>query len=185
MFRQFLRVLIVLLISPFISPSVQASSITPDSVQVAGILSKKTFPFAKGIEWKAYDKGLEQAKKEKKIVFIQFYAKWCYYCKKLHTDVLIDKEVQTELNQNFVSVMVDTESKNEVMVDGEKVTESQLALAHKVFSTPTLYFLASDSKVIGVNPGYIPLKDFKKVLTYFSQNAYKKMKFKAYLEQAK
>ena len=52
---------------------------------------------------------LEQAKKEKKIVFIDCYTSWCQPCKEMEKGVFKSKKVGDFYNKNFINVKVDVE----------------------------------------------------------------------------
>src|SRR5262249_25589119 len=50
---------------------------------------------------------VEQAKKEDKIILLQFGANWCGWCHKLHKLFDTDQTIHSKLEKEFVVVMVD------------------------------------------------------------------------------
>jgi thiol:disulfide interchange protein len=50
---------------------------------------------------------LEQAKKENKIILLQFGANWCGWCHKLHTLFDTNQTIHSKLQKEYVVVMVD------------------------------------------------------------------------------
>jgi thioredoxin 1 len=74
---------------------------------------------------------LEEANKQNKPVFVEFYASWCAPCKVLDKEVFNAPEVAKFINENYVSVKITTESE-----DGKAVAQ-----LYNVESLPTMLFL--------------------------------------------
>jgi thioredoxin-related protein len=109
----------------------------------------------KEIEWLAYDIGLAKAKTEEKHVFIDFTTKWCGWCQKMDNDVFSIPEVIDMVNTNFVPVKVNGDSKNELNIDGYKITEKNLTFREfGVRGFPSYWFLKPDGTKLGVISGY-------------------------------
>jgi thioredoxin-related protein len=49
----------------------------------------------------------EQAKKENKIILLQFGANWCGWCHKLHKLFDTDRSIHSKLEKDYVVVMID------------------------------------------------------------------------------
>lgn len=81
------------------------------------------------IEWK---KALKQAKKEKKLIFVDCYTSWCGPCKTLAKDVFTQDAVADFFNENFVNLKLDMEKD----ADGVMLKDQ---FAIKAF--PTLVFV--------------------------------------------
>ncbi|MDY3032731.1 MAG: TlpA family protein disulfide reductase [Odoribacter sp.] len=86
--------------------------------------------FTKG-NWSAI---LEQAKKEKKLVFIDCYTEWCQPCKEMEKGVFLSKEVGDFYNKNFINLKVDMERGEGPMV---------LSM-YKISAFPTFLFVNPD-----------------------------------------
>ena len=126
-----------------------------------------------GIQWVSYDVGLEKAAQEKKHVFIDFTAKWCGYCKKMDRETFSKPEVITMLNEHFVPVKVDGDSKNELNIDGYKITESNLTKQEfGVRGYPTFWFLKPDGSKLGAISGYRPADVMIDALTFVKEEKY-------------
>ena len=128
---------------------------------------------SKTIEWLAYDVALEKAAREDKHIFIDFTAKWCGYCRKMDREVFTDQRIIDLLNNDFVSVKVDGDSKNELDIDGYKITESNLTRQeYGVRGFPTFWFLKSDGTRLGPLGGYHPTEVMLEALTWVKERRY-------------
>ncbi|HHS95440.1 MAG TPA: DUF255 domain-containing protein [Phaeodactylibacter sp.] len=81
---------------------------------------------------------LEQAEKENKLVFVDFYATWCVPCKMMDEDVFPDKTIGEFFKKNFISYKV----------NGLKGNGINLATVFNVTAYPTLLFLNPKGKVL-------------------------------------
>jgi thioredoxin-related protein len=127
----------------------------------------------KKIEWLDYDKGLIKGKEENKHIFIDFTAKWCGWCKKLDRETFADPEVIKMLEENFVSIKVDGESKRELNIDGYMISERDLTRReYGVRGFPALWFLKPDGSKIGPVRGYVPADKFLEALTFVKDRKY-------------
>jgi len=101
--------------------------------------------FAAGINFQnlSLEEGLEKAKKENKIVFIDVFATWCGPCKYLSANVFVDDDLGAFMNEHFVSLKI----------DGEKGDGLQLMNDFNLDSYPTMLFLNPEmdllKKIVG------------------------------------
>jgi len=86
---------------------------------------------------------LDQAKKENKLVFVDFYTTWCTPCKMMNEDVFPDKTIGTFFKKNFISYKVDAEKGNGV----------NLAMVYNVAVYPTLLFMDEKGRVLESKQG--------------------------------
>lgn len=101
--------------------------------------------FAQGIEFFKgnYNEGLEKAKQEGKMLFVDFYTNWCGPCKWMAKDVFTLAAVGSYFNEKFVSVQINAEDlANRVVVKQNKVR-----------SYPTLAFFDADGKLLSRTEG--------------------------------
>ncbi len=94
---------------------------------------------------------LDKAKKEDKLIFLEVYAEWCGYCKKLKRTTLVDAGVVNLLNSNYLNVEV----------DGEKGEGIEIAKKYNVKSYPALLLIDGDGKVVKAEFGYLNPKSFQ------------------------
>jgi len=96
---------------------------------------------------------LERAKQEKKLVFLDFHAKWCMPCKIVEENVFTSKDATTDLNVNFLSLKVDV----------DKSKGADIAAIYEVEALPTLLFLNANGEVLERRIGAVGVEDFKKL----------------------
>lgn len=60
-----------------------------------------------------HDEGLAAAKKEGKLLFVDFYTTWCPPCKMMSQKVFPQKEVGDFMNKHFVNIKLDVEKDTE------------------------------------------------------------------------
>lgn len=82
------------------------------------------------------DEAIELAKKEKKMVFIDFYTDWCGPCKMMANTVFPQKKVGDYFNANFVCIKLNAEKEGK---DAAKI--------YNVKAYPTFLVLDTDKKV--------------------------------------
>nr|NJM01378.1 DUF255 domain-containing protein [Desulfobacula sp.] len=102
-----------------------------EAVETPGKTSKPN-PKDAGIQWQSYDEGLKLAKSRNKHVFLYFHADWCTYCKKMEATTFMDKKIWADLNENFISIQVDTEKIPRLQINGRSGV-----CPPSGFSTPT------------------------------------------------
>lgn len=109
----------------------------------------------KHIDYVSFDKALERAKKENKIIIIKATAPHCRFCHKMEKEVLITKDVLDLIKKEFVMVSVD-------------LSKSELPLDLHVSMTPTFFFIfaekGSDQVKIKRIPGAWSKEDFLDIL---------------------
>lgn len=135
------------------------------------------------IIWHRYDEGLKAAREEDKHIFINFTSNWCGYCKKMDRTTFKETEIIKMLNEDFVSVKVNGDSKKELNVDGYKITERDLARSeYGVRGYPSFWFLKPNGEKLGVLPGYQKADVLLEVLFFMKTGLYNKMTFNEFLE---
>lgn len=96
-----------------------------------------------------YDKALEKAKAEKKMVLLDFTGSdWCGWCIKLDKEVFSKKEFKDYAKENLVLVEVDFPNAKR---QSKKLKEQneKLKTEHAVRGYPTIIVLDSEGKKVG------------------------------------
>lgn len=81
---------------------------------------------------------LEQAQREKKPVFVEFYATWCAPCKVMEEEIFTQVETSRYLNSNFLNFRTDFDSP----------AGKTIASIYEVKSLPTVLFLNPQGVVL-------------------------------------
>jgi thiol-disulfide isomerase/thioredoxin len=97
-----------------------------------------------------FDQALAAAKKEQKIVMVDFFTTWCVPCKKLDKITWSDADVQSWVAKTAVAVKIDAEK------------EVELAKRFHVESYPTILFAKPDGSEIDRILGFKEPADFVK-----------------------
>ena len=116
---------------------------------------------ASDISWHSYDEGLALAKEKHKKVYLNFYADWCGYCKKMEKETYVNQDVVKYLNDHYVSIRLNSDK------------EQKLSRKYNVQGLPANFFMTEKGEPIGSQPGYMGPKDFMKVLSFVYEEKYK------------
>jgi thioredoxin 1 len=104
-----------------------------------------------------FEAALQKAGREKKLVFIDFFATWCGPCKMLDKTTWRDPKVTKWLEANTVPLKIDAEK------------EVELAKRYGVGAYPTMVFIRADGTVLDRIIGYHPPEQFlRKAVAYLS-----------------
>jgi thiol:disulfide interchange protein len=97
-----------------------------------------------------FAEALKQAKRERKIIMIDYYTTWCGWCKRLDRDTYSSTEIGKYADTNIISLKLNAEA-------GEGMA---LARQSKISGFPTIIFYNADGKEIHRVVGYKPAPGF-------------------------
>jgi len=130
----------------------------------------------------SFDEALVKAKSENKKLIVDIYTDWCGWCVKMDKDVYGNSEIKKIVEEKFIFVKLDAESKKKHTYSGKQYTEEELAAGFEATGYPTTVFLEPDGKLIEFNydksrmkniPGYFKAGEFKKILEFIRDEKYK------------
>lgn len=126
-----------------------------------------------GIVWLKYEEGLKKAFDSEKQVLIDFTTKTCGWCRRMEREAFVDPQVVDYVNEHFVPVKVWGDSPRELEIDGFTTSEMRIAREiYRVRGYPTFWFLESDGKKIGQQPGYQKPNQFLSLLEFVKERKY-------------
>lgn len=146
--------------------------------------------------WVTFDEALALQKKNPKKMIIYIYTDWCGWCKKMEKETFQNPKVMAYINQHFLKVKMDGESKKPIELNGKIFNyvqssgksgyhELAAALMNGKVSYPTVVFLDKDIKMLSPVPGYQKVDGFMKIARYFGDNFYKNQDWKTYSDSGK
>ena len=119
------------------------------------------------IKWltleEAYAKNLQEPRK----IFVDVYTDWCGWCKRMDKETFANTQVAAYANEHYYAVKLNAESDREFELEGQKMTERQVAQQFGVRSYPTIVLIHEDFQKFQPVPGYRPAKEFKEILEQF------------------
>jgi len=132
--------LIGLVFTLFLFPSCNGSKRASSNSGKVSKVKKEGVQFVKSRTLTAV---LEQAERENKLVFVDFYTSWCTPCQMMDQDVFPDRTIGNFFKKNFISYKVDAEKGNGV----------NLAVVYNVSVYPTLLFVNEKGRVLESKEG--------------------------------
>jgi len=135
-----------------------------------------------GVEWQSLEEAQKEAKVTGKKVLIFGYADWCTYCRKMRKETYTEEKVQGSLEKNYIPVQINGEAEEEIVFNGKTYKSFELARYLRLTSYPTHYFLNSEGKIIGAQPGFLPADVFSPLMDYISEDLFGEVTFLEYME---
>ncbi len=111
----------------------------------------------------SYQDLLQEAKRLKKPILLDFTASWCAPCKKMYKETFSDEEVASMISVKYLAYKVDVES-----YEGMEISD-----ALQVAQYPTIVFLDSNANAMNRVKGFFPPDYFLRIL---EKNSNRKLK---------
>jgi len=112
-----------------------------DAVYEASNKAEKGIQFVEA-NW---EKAIAEAKKQKKMIFIDAYTSWCGPCRMLKQNTFTDKAAGDFFNKHFINIALDMEK-------GDGIAFAQ---KYQIAAYPTLLIMDADQKSVSMSEGYI------------------------------
>jgi len=145
-----------------------------------------------------WEQAIEKKNTDKKYI-VKLYTVWCGYCTKMDNTTFKDDKVASYMNENYIPIKFDGESKEDVTVNGTTYKyvapgengnrrgyhELAAALLNGKLQYPSTVILDEELKVIDVVAGYRKADEFEKYITYFGGNHHLDTPWRDYKEAYK
>jgi thioredoxin-related protein len=90
------------------------------------------------------NRALEKARKEDKLVMVDFYTDWCYWCKVLEKKTFSDPVIKEKIKEKFILIRLNAEKQDGI----------ELAKRYGIHSYPLCMFINPDKQVVSMVAGY-------------------------------
>ena len=131
-------------------------------------------------------KDQQAAQKNNKQLVLVWEQIGCVYCQQMHEQVFTRPDIVELSNQNFEVVQMDLWGSREfIMLNGETMSEAEIARNYTVSTTPTTQFFNAAGEVTFQAPGYVPPPAFKAIYKYVIEEAYNDEPFLKWIKTQK
>ncbi len=137
------------------------------------------------LQWLDFEKAVAAAKKEHKLLVVDFYTDWCGWCKKMDRDTYGNAEVVKYARQRLVMSKVNAESQQMTRFQQNDLSYQQLALGFQVRGYPATIFINENGELLTSVSGYLKPEQFLPILEFLSEGHYKTMKFEDFMQKRK
>jgi len=129
---------------------------------------------------------VEEAAESGKHVILFMHLNGCPYCYKMTEENFKHAPYTEFIKENFDVIAINIKGDREIALNEEtSLTEKQLAARLKVMYTPTIVFLNQQNKTVARVNGYRSVPDFKQVLDYVQQKAYRETSLAKFVDARK
>jgi len=126
----------------------------PTLTEVKPTISRAEIPAelpapSKTLTWLDFESGYKKAVAENKIILVDMYTNWCYWCKVMDRETYTDSSIIAEINTHFVAVKMNPEVDATFRFGDTVMNNAELFLwlGHgKQFGFPTSYFWLQPGK---------------------------------------
>ena len=102
-----------------------------------------------GYPFQSFDKAMQQARADKKPLFVYFGRYGCGYCEKTNKEAFSDNSIKETYTRHYVLAYVDSESGKRLRLpSGEQITEREVGTRYNAFVTPVFTFMTPDGQAL-------------------------------------
>jgi thioredoxin-related protein len=138
------------------------------------------------VQWLSLQEAQTRSKDEPKVILLDLYTDWCYWCKVMEKNTYEDPRVAGYVEKNFYPVRFNAETRSSITWKGQsfaynpnyKVNELAVSLTHGNLAFPTTVIITPDDRSPQYLSGYLKPADLEPVLRYFGDGAYKTMSYR-------
>lgn len=142
------------------------------------------------IRWMSLQDAEKQYRSTGKTILIDLYTDWCSWCKVMDKKTYSHPEVIKYINEHFLPVKLNAESKATISWNGKdyayqqanRINSYAIYLTRGQLSFPTTVFIAGPDPDPQAVPGFLEPRDMESLLRYFGDGHYGKTPFDAYIK---
>jgi len=124
------------------------------------------------ISWLTMEEAQQASAEDGNPVFVFVEAEWCGICKRMQKNVFPKDAVYAPLMEAYHPVLIDLDSKKEILFNGETMTEREFARKMEVQGTPTTLFFSADGDELGRQVGFIDTDELNLLLAYITSDQF-------------
>lgn len=134
------------------------------------------------LQWHSFEEAISIAEETNKPIFIDIWAPWCGWCRKMKKKTY--PGLETELSNNYILTRLNRDDNKSILsYKGQELTPLRLAQKLKAQTVPTIVLLSAQGDYLLHISGFTKKRALKPVLDYISEEAYKSQSFEAYRQE--
>ena len=122
--------------------------------------------------WMTIQEAQQKSEVDGKPLFVFVEAEWCGICRQMLQNIFPDKNVAEKLSENYHPVIIDLDSKRQVIYNEEEMTEREFARKMEVVATPTTIFIDGDGIELGRQLGGLNSTQIIRLLAYVASDQF-------------
>ncbi len=163
----------------------QAVTLSVGFIMFISALGYLAFTSNSKLNWYKFDDGMAKAKKEKKLILVDFYTDWCGYCKKMDAETYSNENVIKYLNEKFVLIKLNPEKDGNLTFKGTSYSAQEFTRGLGISGYPSTLFIEPNETLITIVPGYIKTDEFLNIIEFIGEKAYNNQKYDDFLKNRK
>ncbi len=134
------------------------------------------------MQWLSFEEAVSIAEQTGKPVFVDIWAPWCGWCRKMKKEVYPD--LSRELASNYVLTRINRDDNHtKLTYRGQQLTPLRLAQKLHAQTVPAMVLLSSRGDYLLHITGYMQEESLEPILHYISTEAYKSQSFETFRKE--
>ena len=158
------------------------------SILMTALVSGRVAPERASLQWLSFQEAQNRVKGEPRVIIMDIYTDWCYWCKVMDKNTYQDRAVAAYLQDKFYPVRFNAETHASVSWKGKsydfnpgyRVNDLAISLTSGKLAYPTLVIITPDDHNPTYLMGYRKPADLEPVLKYFGEGAYKTQSYREF-----